>query len=93
MRIGIKSSIYLFTFLLFRGTEILPKYLDQKRFLIYGAQAFGIPMLMLVIVVFYDRLSEVERSDDRYDPGFGEESCWFTSCSKSLSLFLYGLVF
>ena len=22
-------------------------------------------------------------------PGFGEESCWFTSCSHSLTYFLY----
>ena len=28
----------------------------------------------------------------RYDPGFGEESCWFSECSKALSFFLYGLV-
>ena len=25
-----------------------------------------------------------------YRPGFGEESCWFTSCSRALSVFLYG---
>jgi hypothetical protein len=23
-------------------------------------------------------------------PGFGEESCWFNSCSNALSIFLYG---
>ena len=35
---------------------------------------------------------EIVENTVRYDPGFGEESCWFTSCSKALSIFLYGLV-
>ena len=64
--------------------------------MIYGLQAFGIPMLLMIAVVSYDR-AEYRRKEDgaegssvRYDPGFGEESCWFSSCSKALSLFLYG---
>ena len=85
----------------FRGTDILPKYLEKKRFMVYGVQAFGLPLIVMLIVVSYDR-AEYKRTQEegqemvgnetseRYDPGFGEESCWFSSCSKSLSLFLYG---
>ena len=64
--------------------------------MIYGLQAFGIPMLLMIAVVSYDRAeyrrkeAGAEGSSVRYDPGFGEESCWFSSCSKALSLFLYG---
>ena len=85
----------------FRGTDILPKYLEKKRFMVYGAQAFGIPLIIMLGVVTFDRVqykqtleAEKHQNEDqateRYDPGFGEESCWFSSCSKSLSLFLYG---
>ena len=82
----------------FRGTDILPKYMERRRFFVYGLQAFGAPLLMMIGIVSYDRhvynniLQGGERSSDRYDPGFGEETCWFSSCSKALSLFLYGYV-
>ena len=93
----LKDNI-LFHFMSFRGTDILPKYMEKRRFFVYGLQAFGVPLLMMICIVSYDRhvynniLQGGERSSDRHDPGFGEETCWFSSCSKALSLFLYGYV-
>ena len=89
----------------FRGTDILPKYMEKKRFMVYGSLTFGIPLIIMLAVVSFDRITYKQtqnaektmdgygasvKSDIRYDPGFGEESCWFSSCSRSLALLLYG---
>ena len=46
---------------------------------------------------FFDRSSDIVKGNVENTtlfsirPGFGEESCWFTTCSsKGLGLFLYG---
>lgn len=83
----------------FRASTILPKDADRRRFAAYSAFCFGLPSAAAAAVVALDRSVDFRRgaAPQRWSaavllfrPGFGEESCWFTSCSKSLSLFLYG---
>ena len=70
----------------FRASTILPKEADRWRYLIYSLVCFGVPLLMATVVITLDRALT---KGHIWRPGFGEESCWFTSCSKALSIFLY----
>ena len=82
-----------------RASTILPKDADRKRYLFYSAFCFGLPFVATTFILSLDRMvvkgggrsSATDVSEILLDmrPGFGEESCWFTSCSHSLTYFLY----
>ena len=76
-----------------RVSTILPKDADKRRFQVYSCFCFGLPLIMFVIVLTIDRSMDYENEESFISairPGFGEEACWFTSCSSALSIFLYG---
>ncbi|XP_059078754.1 G-protein coupled receptor Mth-like isoform X2 [Tigriopus californicus] len=63
---------------------------DYQRFLTYSAFCFGAPLLMATLVLALDRnIFNLDSDASNWRPGFGEESCWFTSCSNALTYFLY----
>ena len=65
----------------------------NTRFFIYSAIGFGLPLLLCTVALLVDRLATMYGHDSlayRIRPGFGEDSCWFTECSMSLEVFLYG---
>ena len=64
----------------------MPKDADRRRYLLYSLVCFGVPLAMAVVVLALDRTLDRGHA---WRPGFGEESCWFTSCSNALSIFLY----
>jgi hypothetical protein len=81
------------------GSSRLPKSANTKRLILYSMYSFGVPALMTILVFI---LNQVDNSTDplsgnengtisaRWRPGFGEETCWFTSCSDGFVIFLYG---
>ena len=69
-----------------RGTLTLQSGTNKIRFFKYNLFGYGVPALLLLAV----DLASYFVDDVHFRPGFGEESCWFTSCSGALSLFLYG---
>ncbi|XP_059098467.1 uncharacterized protein LOC131892660 [Tigriopus californicus] len=74
----------------FRANTILPKEADYQRFITYSAFCFGAPLLMATLVLALDRnIFNLDSDASNWRPGFGEESCWFTSCSNALTYFLY----
>ena len=92
------KTTYNLPLLFYRGTSILPKSADRQRFVAYCGACFGLPAFMLLIVLglnWSDQIDVDSTSDKQYSaldlwrPGFGEESCWFNSCSSALTIFLY----
>lgn len=74
----------------FRANTILPKEADYQRFLTYSGFCFGAPFLMSILVLVLDRMVlNLGLDASSWRPGFGEESCWFTSCTSALTYFLY----
>ena len=71
----------------------------------YSLYGFGVPALLTAIVSIIDLSSKLEETEiveietieklRKYlgpmfwRPGFGESSCWFSSCSSGLLLYLY----
>ena len=75
-----------------RRTVCVGKQADRERYIRYSLFCYGFPVLATVLVVVTDRImsSKLGSSTSWVRPGFGEEACWFTSCSQGLTLFLYG---
>ncbi len=82
------------------GTSRLPKNANSQRMAYYTVYSFGVPAFMVIAAL---TLNYVDTSIDplngnggnatlspSWRPGFGEETCWFTSCSMGSAIFLYG---
>ena len=69
----------------FRGSSKLPKNATNKRLICYSLYSFGVPAIMTTLVFCLDRFV----NDSKFRPGFGEETCWFNSCTHGIYL-LYG---
>ena len=76
------------------------KHTEKKALVRYALYSFGLSVLMTTIVYlthYFDRSKDVLKGTFEYTalfsvrPGFGEETCWFTTCnSKGAAVFLYG---
>ena len=76
-----------------------------RQMAFYSLYGFGVPALLTAIVSIIDLSSKLEDSEIKeietieelrnhlgsmfWRPGFGESSCWFSSSSKGLLLYLY----
>ena len=76
-----------------------------RQMAFYSLYGFGVPALLTAIVSIIDLSSKLEETEiENYEtieelrnhlgsmfwrPGFGESSCWFSSCSSGLLLYLY----
>ena len=73
---------------LFRGSSRLPDNQNNLRFVFYSLYSFGIPAILTIAVICIDRFAD----GNVIRPGFGEETCWFNSCTNGI-YFLYGYIF
>ena len=76
-----------------------------RQMVFYSLYGFGVPALLTAIVSIIDLSSKLEETEiENYEtieelrnhlgsmfwrPGFGESSCWFSSCSSGLLVYLY----
>ena len=76
-----------------------------RQMAFYSLYGFGVPALLTAIVSIIDLSSKLEETEiENYEtieelrnhlgsmfwrPGFGESSCWFSSCSSGLLVYLY----
>ena len=92
-------SKYLnYIFFHFSGTGRVADSENRAKLIFYSIYSFGVPLLMTIMVYVlhkYDPIGHISEiwngtsSSPDWRPGFGEETCWFTTCSSGI-LFLYG---
>ncbi|KAJ2949206.1 hypothetical protein O0L34_g6152 [Tuta absoluta] len=66
-----------------RGTS--SKRRDQKRFLLYGLYAWGVPLLLTAVTAFMQFNDSLPEGIIR--PGFGNQRCWFEDWHSDLVYF------
>ncbi|KAF5272705.1 hypothetical protein FQA39_LY07732 [Lamprigera yunnana] len=76
------------TFSGLRGFTGSKKQKEKKRFLVYSAYAWGMPLLLVIIVTAMTH-SESIPADAWYNPGIGDGRCWFRGEYPNL-LYFYG---
>ena len=82
-------------FLTFSGTRG-PATENTKKLIYYSLYSFGVPAIMTLMVLglhIRDDSSDAlngngnETISPMWRPGFGEETCWFTTCSHGIAYF------
>ncbi|KAF5288084.1 hypothetical protein FQR65_LT12134 [Abscondita terminalis] len=82
--INVMSIDMWWTFSGLRGFSGTRKQKENKRFILYSAYAWGVPLLLVIIVTSLTH-SESIPIDAWYNPGIGEGRCWFR-CKSYLFL-------
>ena len=86
------------TFFLHRGNARSAKNCHTRNFIGYALYSYGVPALLTCTVDFLDHfdpsINPVGGNTNGtlspiWRPGFGEESCWFSTCSEGLLLYFY----